>query len=235
MQPTIYRKFNEVVENYRIDGRGKREAWVRRMFEALDWGGPAAFSIADEQSGFTLQIDKRPVIKVIVASPAKIDAVYNGLNQAYNQDVPWVVTTDVESFGLFGSYWVSFRHDVSSAMALSYNFSEYLLEAQNFDLLTPQSVANNRIDEFYSAFPGRKKRLPIDIHLVERMSRWRQLACDALGCDPTTGDASVYRLINTLFLVRYMEDSTVARFDLKKLLERTAKNDFTAGLREIFS
>lgn len=235
MQPAIYRKLSEVVERYRIDPSGRREVWVRRFFEALDWGGPAAFSIDSNEDGFSLSVDKCPVINVIIEKPSAIEPVYRGLNRAYNQDVPWVVATDFNSFGLFGSYWVSFQHDVSSATALKFEFSEYLLEAQNFELLTPDAVAHNRIDELYRSFSGRRKRLPIDIHLVERMSHWRQLALESLGPNAAGADASIYQLINALFLVRYMEDSKVIPVSLKGLAEEENKEKCASGLRRILS
>jgi hypothetical protein len=177
MEPVVYRRLSELVNRYQIDKHHKPEKYVRDLFEALDWGNKPTFSIEkDEGFGYQLAIDRCPVINVLTRAPTEIENVYKALNRAYNQDVEWVVATNFNSLGLYGSYWASFRYNVDSALAFQIKFADYPLEVQRLELLTPQEVSHNTVRELYSAFPGRKRRIPIDIHLVDRMSGWRNLS-----------------------------------------------------------
>jgi tRNA1(Val) A37 N6-methylase TrmN6 len=208
MEPVVYRRLSELVNRYQIDKHHKPEKYVRDLFEALDWGNKPTFSIEkDEGFGYQLAIDRCPVINVLTRAPTEIENVYKALNRAYNQDVEWVVATNFNSLGLYGSYWASFRYNVDSALAFQIKFADYPLEVQRLELLTPQEVSHNTVRELYSAFPGRKRRIPIDIHLVDRMSGWRNLALNALRSGAPEQDPLIHRLINTLFLIRYVEDT----------------------------
>lgn len=182
MQPALYRRVTEFIDRTRAERHVSRSAWVRRFFDALDWGDRAAFSLEKESTdNFDLTVEGCPVLSVVTQPPAQIDAVYTALNRAYNRDIPWVVASDSHSIGLFGSYWYSFPHDVTTALAWEMKSQDFLLDPPKLELLTPQEVARSRLDRFYDAFPLRKKRHPIDVHLVERMSDWREMALDALG------------------------------------------------------
>src|SRR6185295_57931 len=128
MQAALYRRLNEIVDAFRTGSHSRTESWVRKLFEALDWGERATFSLRTEPGGFALEVDHCRVINVAVQSPNDGEAVYAALNRAYNQDVGWVIATDFRSLGLFGSYWVSFPHTVESALAFKIDYSEYLVE-----------------------------------------------------------------------------------------------------------
>lgn len=229
MQAVIYRKLSELVDNYKQERHTHRETWVKRFFEALDWGKRPTFSIENDGTyGYRLTVDSFPVVNILPESPNNIDKVYRALNRAYNQDVPWLVATDFKSLGLYGSYWYSFPHDISSALALQVEHTDYLADAHRLEVLTPQDVAANSLNQIYTSIPGKKKRLRIDIHLVERMAEWRKLALDALGSSAVDSDFLIHRLINTLFLTRYLEDiggtspplllSEVAKIENEELL-----------------
>ena len=235
MQAALYRRFHELVDSFRQERKPKREVWVHKLFKALDWGDRATFSTSSTQDGFSLDVDNCRVINVVVESPRNVEKVYGALNRAYNQDVAWVIATDFDRLGVFGSYWFSFPHDVTSALAFSVDYNEYLVEAQKFNLFTPHEVARNRLDEFYSAFPHRRKRQPIDLHLVERMGQWRRLALDSLSEPISEDDPLVHRLINALFLVRYMEDSGVIDSRLENLISEPSNAKCVQGLRKILT
>jgi methylase of polypeptide subunit release factors len=236
MQALAYRKLSELVDRFRRSRSVNADAWTKKLFETLDWGDRPTFAIRPNNGeGYRLFVDNFPVINVLTESPNNVDSVYRALNKAYNQDVPWVVATDFYSLGIFGTYWVSFPHDISSALALKIEHSDYLAEAHQLDLLSPQSIVNNNINELYSAYAGRKRRIPIDRHLVERMQGWRQLGLDVLGNEAVNADPLVHRLINTLFLIRYLEDTR--KTDLPSLREIAAHSDddFNAQLQTNFA
>jgi len=153
-----------------------------------------------------------------------VDVVYRGLNRAYNRDVPWLVATDVESLGLFGSYWMSFPTDISGALAWQLQADEYLLEAPKLNLLTPDEVVRNELDQLYAQFSLRRRRHPIDVHLVDRMSEWRGMALQALASAKGNDDPLIYRFINSLFLVRYLEDSGLMQDRLLGLVTSIGPN-----------
>jgi methylase of polypeptide subunit release factors len=208
MQAVAYRKLSELVDRFGGGKSVKADLWAKQLFESLDWGDRPTFSIKpDNGQGYRLLVDNFPAVNILTESPNNIESVYRALNRAYNQDVPWVVATDFYSLGLFGSYWVSFPHDIESALALKIDHSEYLAEAHQLEILTPQSVARNDLNELYSTFRGRKRRIPIDRHLVERMVRWRHLGLEALKASDSDTDQLIHRLINSLFLIRYLEDT----------------------------
>ncbi|MFL6335348.1 MAG: class I SAM-dependent DNA methyltransferase [Pyrinomonadaceae bacterium] len=236
MQAAAYRKLSEIVERFNGSRTIRPEAWAHSLFESLDWGDRSTFAIEpDNDKSYHLLVDNVPVVSVLPESPDNVESVYYALNRAYNQDVPWVVATDFYSLGLFGSYWISFKHDIQSATALRIKHSEYLAEAHQLELLTPRSVARNEIGELYSAFPGRKRRIPIDRHLVVRMEQWRRLALHALGTDALNADPLIHRLINTLFLIRYLEDTgKTSEQSLQKVASETNGEKFTRQLRGIF-
>jgi tRNA1(Val) A37 N6-methylase TrmN6 len=237
MQAAIYRKLGGLVESFKTDRKPAK--YVKGLFEALDWGSRPTFSIQQdsELDGFRLLIDRAPVIDVVINSPAgDVDKTYKALNRAYNQDVRWVVASDFNSLGLFGSYWVSFPHDISSALAFRLDSPDYLLESHRLELLTPQGIAHNRLDQLYDAVEGKKRRIPIDLHLMERMSGWRHLALQALGVQAASADSLIHRLINTLILIRYLED--IKKLDapsLMELLNESDKSTFITGLHSIFA
>ena len=208
MQAAIYRKLTEVVERYSRERKPKRSEWVKKLFEALNWQGEI-FAITEDTDGFRLLVDDLPVINILVEPPTQIDRVYNALNRAYNQDVAWVIATDFKSLGLFGSYWISSPNDVTSAVGLKADVSDYLIDSHNLDLLTPAEVSRSRLNELYAAYTTRKKRIPIDLHLIEQMSVWRQLALEACQAPPEEADSLIHKLINDLFLVRYLEDTGI--------------------------
>lgn len=208
--------------------------WTRRLFEALDWGERAAFSIEKVNDGeFDLQVESCPLITVISVSPSAVESVYRSLNRAYNRDVPWVVATDVQSLGLFGAYWISFPTDVTTALAWELRANEYLLDAPKLNLLTPDQVVRNELDQLYASFPLRRRRHPIDVHLVERMAEWREIALKALASSKDADDPLIYRFINSLFLVRYLEDSGLLTDRLLGLIELN-RTEFLARLRAVF-
>ena len=207
MQAIIYRKLSELLESYASNKRGRPEVWVRKLFQSLDWGERPTYSIADDPgNGFQLLVDKFPLINILVDNPQNIDSVYRALNRAYNQDIPWLVVTDFKSLSLFGSYWYSFPYDISSALALQIDQSQFLLESHQLELLSPQEAASSRLNELYGIYEGRKRRISLDLHLVQRMTSWRQLALSAIREPSAEADALIHRLINSLFLIRYIED-----------------------------
>lgn len=233
MQAAIYRKLTELVERFRVEKSPEKGPWVKRLFETLAWdGGP--FSIEPDEGGFKLLIDSMPVANVVTAAPSNVTAVYSALNRAYNEDVPWVIASDFRALGLFGAYWVSFEYDVSAASALHLNLDDYLLDLPQLELLTPVEVSRNRLDELYKSYTGRKTRIPIDIHLMNQMAAWRNAALEAIAEDVPDADSLVYKLINALFLVRYLEDSAVISFR-ESLLELVNLSDeeVTKGLTKI--
>jgi type I restriction-modification system DNA methylase subunit len=235
MQALLYRKLSELVERFNTERSGKRSGWVKRLFESLDWGHGSAFTIESENGqGFRLLVDNFPMVNVLVDSPNNIDPVYSALNRAYNQDVPWVVATDFQSLGVFGSYWVSFPHDVSAALALRMESSEYVAEAHNLEILTAHAVAQNTLNELYDSYTGRKRRVPIDLHFIERMVQWRQLVLNALGPSSVGSDKLIHRLINTLFLIRYLEDCRLTQDRLLEIANESSDVKFTQRLRIVF-
>jgi len=235
MQAALYRRLSELVDRSRVERNVGKAVWVKRLFQALDWGNRAAFSMkATDESSFQLSVEDTPVINVLTRPPTDIDSVYAAINRAYNRDVPWVVVTDFSSLCLFGSYWISYPHDVTDALAWRLEAAEFLLEAPKLDLLTPHEVARNEIDQLYEAFPLRKRRLPIDVHLVERMAGWRDMALQVLGGDAAHDDSLIHRLINSLFLVRYLEDAGKQTSQLEEIVE-LKDTDFEQKLRQILS
>jgi len=235
MQALLYRKLSELVERFNTERSGKRSGWVKRLFESLDWGRRSAYTIeSDNSQGYSLLVDNFPMVNVLVDSPNNVDPVYSALNRAYNQDVPWVVATDFQSLGVFGSYWVSFPHDVSSALGLRMESSEYLAEAHNLEILTPHAVAQNTLNELYDSFTGRKRRVPIDLHFIERMGQWRQLVLHALEPSSVGSDKLVHRLINTLFLIRYLEDCRLTQDRLLDIANEQSDIEFTQRLHLVF-
>lgn len=234
MQAALYRRLTEFLDRFAGERHVPRSTWVRRLFEALDWGERAAFSIQKNSDvEFDLHVEGCPLLTVISSPPSAVEDVYRGLNRAYNRDVPWLVATDIQSLGLFGSYWMSFPHDISGALAWQLQADEYLLEAPKLNLLTPQEAVRNELDQLYEHFPLRPRRHPIDVHLVDRMSEWRQRALEALGDPQKTDDRLIYRFINSLFLIRYLEDSALIEDKLIGLLELN-RTDLIANLRAIF-
>lgn len=234
MQAALYRRLSEFLDRFAGERHVSRSVWTRRLFEALDWGERAAFSIErTTDSEFDLHAEGCPLLTVLSASPEDVATVYRGLNRAYNRDVPWLIATDVKGLGLFGSYWISFPTDISSALAWDLRATEFLLEAPKLNLLTPHEVARNALDELYALFPMRRKRHPIDIHLVDRMSRWREMALSALGGNAGGDDRIVYRFINSLFLVRYLEDSRLSDNSLRSLTA-LSRTELISNLRRIF-
>jgi type I restriction-modification system DNA methylase subunit len=234
VQAALYRRLTEFLDRFAGERHVPRAIWIRRFFEALDWGERAAFSIQkNSDTEFDLHVEGCPLVTVISSPPSAVEDVYRGLNRAYNRDVPWLVATNVESLGLFGSYWISFPHDISGALAWQLQADEYLLEAPKLNLLTPQEVVRNELDQLYEHFPLRPRRHPIDVHLVDRMSEWRQKALEALGDPKKADDPLIYRFINSLFLVRYLEDSALTDQNLKDLLGLN-RTDLIAKLRSIF-
>lgn len=222
MQPALYRRVSELLDKSRAEHNVSRSVWAKRLFQALDWGDRAAFSVEKDTHGcFNLTVEGCPVVSVVPEPPTEISGVYRAINRAYNRDIPWVVATDFRSLGLFGSYWFSFPHDITNALAWSIKVDELLLEAPKLNLLTPHEVARNELDQLYEIFPLRKKRHPIDVLLVERMSEWRGMAFEALGKAAAKNDSIVHRLINSLFLVRYIEDSGNAQETLLSLIAQT--------------
>jgi type I restriction-modification system DNA methylase subunit len=208
MQPALYRRVGELLDKSRVERHVSRGVWAKRLFEALDWGDRAAFSVEkDVDDIFNLTVEGCPVVSVVSESPTEIECVYRAINRAYNRDIPWVVATDFRTLGLFGSYWFSFPHDITNALAWKINADEFLLEAPKLNLLTPHEVARNELDQLYDAFPLRQRRHPIDVLLVERMAEWREMAMESLGKAMAKDDSLVHRMINSLFLVRYFEDS----------------------------
>jgi len=133
---------------------------------------------------------------------------------------------------LFGSYWISSASDLSPSVAWSLRSDEYLLEIDKLALLTPDEIAQNRLSELYDLYQFRARRLPIDIHLVERMSQWRQLALDSLGAVTATDDALVHRLISNLFLVRYLEDSNL--LDVNLAASAAESSNILEGVKKAF-
>jgi type I restriction-modification system DNA methylase subunit len=234
VQPALYRRLSEFLDRFAGERHVSRAVWARRLFEALDWGERAAFSIErTTDTEFDLHAEGCPLLTVLSASPEDVTTVYRGLNRAYNRDVPWLIATDVEALGLFGSYWVSFPTDISSALAWELRSNEFLLEAPKLNLLTPHEVARNELNELYALFPMRRKRHPIDVHLVDRMSHWREMALSALGETEGGDDRIVYRFINSLFLVRYLEDSHLSDNSLLDLMD-LSRTDLISHLRRIF-
>lgn len=234
MQPVVYRKLSELVSRFDTTQVAKPIVWAKRLFESLDWGSKTFSMRPDGDQRFHLLIDNAPVVNVLAESPDNVDAVYRGLNRAYNQDVPWVVATDFYRLGIYGSYWYSFRHDVSSALALQVDYTDYLAESHQLELLTPSEVARNTLNDLYTSFRGRKRRLPIDIHLVERMGQWRELLLATLGDHAVEADQLIHRLINTLFLIRYFEDTGKAD-DRQPLRAISAEASDTVLERELWA
>jgi type I restriction-modification system DNA methylase subunit len=223
MQPALYRRVSELLDKSRVERHVSRGVWAKRLFEALDWGDRAAFSVEKDVGDiFNLTVEGCPVVSVVSESPTEIGGVYRAINRAYNRDIPWVVATDFRTLGLFGSYWCSFPHDITNALAWKINADEFLLEAPKLNLLTPHEVARNELDQLYDAFPLRQRRHPIDVLLVERMAEWREMAMESLGKVMAKDDSLVHRLINSLFLVRYLEDSGLTD---KKLLSSVEPAD----------
>jgi type I restriction-modification system DNA methylase subunit len=232
MQPALYRRVSELLDKSRVEPNVSRSVWAKRLFQALDWGDRAAFSVEKDTHGcFNLTVEGCPVVSVVPEPPTEISGVYRAINRAYNKDIPWVVATDSRSLSLFGSYWYSFPHDITNALAWSIKVDELLLEAPKLNLLTPNEVARNELDQLYEVFPLRKKRHPIDVLLVERMSEWRGMAFEALGLAAAKNDSIVHRLINSLFLVRYIEDSGNPQETLYSLIGRTDAEIFKAILK----
>lgn len=218
MQPALYRRVTELVDKSKVE-RKNRGYWVRGLFEALDWGARAAYSIEKQSNdSFDLSLEGCPVISVLVDSPGNVGRVYPALNRAYNRDVPWLIVSDFSSLALFGSYWISTSTDLTNSAAWHISSHEYLLEAPRLNLLTPHQVARNELDQVYDAFPFRKKKLPIDVLLVERMAEWRHMALQALKINAGENDPLIHRFINSLILVRYFEDSALFPQKLKDIL-----------------
>ena len=235
MQPALYRRVGELLDRSRVERHVSRGVWAKRLFEALDWGNRAAFSIEkDGDDIFNLTVEGCPVVSVVSEPPSDIGGVYHAINRAYNRDIPWVVATDFRSLGLFGSYWCSFPHDTTNALAWKIEVNEFLLEAPKLNLLTPHEVARNELDHLYDAFPLRQRRHPIDVLLVERMSEWREMAMESLGGAMVKDDSLVHRLINSLFLVRYIEDSELVGNNLRSLVD-SADIDISKVLLKSFS
>lgn len=236
MQAVAYRKLSELVDRFGAARTVRPDSWARQLFESLNWGDNSTYSIKPANGhGYRLLLDNFPAVNILTESPDNVQNVYRALNRAYNQDVPWVVATDFYSLGLFGSYWVSFPHDIESALALKIDHSEYLAEAHQLEILTPQSVARNNLNELYSAFRGRKRRIPIDRHLVERMVRWRNLGLDALEASGSATDQLIHRLINSLFLIRYLEDTgKTSETRLIEVANVQNEDQFIKQLRRIF-
>lgn len=236
MQAVAYRRLSELVDKFNASRTIKAETWAKSLFESLDWGDRPTFAIKQEDGqGYRLLVDNAPVISVLPESPDNVERVYYALNRAYNQDVPWVVATDFYSLGLYGSYWVSFKHDVSSALALKINNADYLAESHHLELLTPKAVTRDSLNELYSAISGRKRRIPIDRHLVARMEQWRRFALAALGDDAPDADALIHRLINTLFLIRYLEDTGKSNDrTLQEIADERNPEKFARQLRTVF-
>lgn len=234
MQAALYRRLTEFLDRFAGERHVPLTTWTRRLFEALDWGERATFSIEKTSDNeLDLRVESCPFITVITVSPSEVESVYSGLNRAYNRDVPWVVATDVQSLGLFGSYWISFPTDVTAALAWELRADEFLLDAPKLNLLTPDQVVRNELDQLYLSFPLRRRRHPIDVHLVDRMAEWREIALEALGQPKDTDDPLIYRFINSLFLVRYLEDSGLVQNKLLGLTELN-RTEFLAGLRAVF-
>ncbi len=232
LQSVVYRKLSALVERFGQQRSVSPRRWARELFRSLDWGGRPAFDIREKNGGneYDLLVDSFPLISVVAASPDDPSVIYPVLNKAYNADIPWVVATDFWSLGLFGTRWVSFPHDVYSATALRLRHSEYLAEAHHLALLTPQAVSSNVLDSFYSDTPGRKQRLPIDLLLVERMARWRNLALDALRASTPESDQVVHRLINALLLLRYLEDIQRSKRNHLKEISKLEQPEFLKAL-----
>lgn len=236
MQAVSYRRLSELVDKFNTSRSIKADTWAKSLFESLDWGDRPTFAIKqDDGQGYRLLVDNAPVISVLPESPDNVERVYYALNRAYNQDVPWVVATDFYSLGLYGSYWVSRRDDVSTALALKINNADYLAESHHLELLTPKAVTRNSLNELYSAISGRKRRIPIDRHLVARMEQWRHLALAALGDEALDADALIHRLINTLFLIRYLEDTKKSDDrTLQEIADERNAEKFARQLRTVF-
>lgn len=110
MQPALYRRVSELLDKSRVERHVSRGVWAKRLFEALDWGDRAAFSVEKDVGDiFNLTVEGCPVVSVVSESPTEIGGVYRAINRAYNRDIPWVVATDFRTLGLFGSYWCSFH------------------------------------------------------------------------------------------------------------------------------
>jgi len=235
MQPVLYRKINELLDSYRSNPVGSKEHWVKRLFKTLDWGTYPTYSIASDGTlGYKLLVDNFAMVNVLTESPDRLESVYQALNKAYNQDVPWVIATDFQSLGIFGSYWMSFPHEISGAQALRIDADSYLTESHHLELLTPQSVASNKLNEFYAAYKTRRLRLPIDVHLVNRMAQWRQLGLDAIGGKDTKADSLIHKIINSFFLLRYIEDTSKRQVrTLMSIAESPNDKEFFLYLRQL--
>jgi hypothetical protein len=89
MQAALYRRLSELVDRSRVERNVGKAVWVKRLFQALDWGNRAAFSMkATDESSFQLSVEDTPVINVLTRPPTDIDSVYAAINRAYNRDVP---------------------------------------------------------------------------------------------------------------------------------------------------
>lgn len=236
MQAIAYRQLSELVMSFSRRRKPSPDLWVRKFFEVLDWGKRAAFRFEKAtEEGYQLVVDNAPVITVIPSSPNDVDAVYGALSYSYNKDIPWVVASDFKSLGIFGSYWPSFNFDVSSALAFEITHSQYLADSYQLELLTPKSVASSEINQLYSNFTGRKRRLPIDQHLVQRMEGWRKLILYSLDENLPDRDQLTHRLINTLFLTRYLEDTKkIGPVTLRELLQMPDDIEFQFALGNLF-
>ena len=231
MQGAIYRKLTEVVERYSRERRPKRADWVKKLFEALNWRGEV-FSIADDQDGYRLLVDDLPVVNILVEPPTEVERVYTALNRAYNQDVAWVIATDFKSLGLFGSYWISSPNDVTGALGFKAGVTDYLIDSHNLDYLTPEEVSRSRLNELYAAYTTRRRKIPIDLHLIDQMS----LALEACHAPAVEADELIHKLINDLFLVRYLEDTGLLPLNerLSEIALTSSNAGFLAGLEKTF-
>jgi hypothetical protein len=81
MQAVTYR-LSELVERFSAERVVKPAAWVKHLFESLDWGNRFAFAISPMNgSGYSLLVDNLPMVNILADSPDNIDNVYRALNR----------------------------------------------------------------------------------------------------------------------------------------------------------
>jgi type I restriction-modification system DNA methylase subunit len=249
-------KYNKVVEENRI-GKYNEEMtkaeFIEPLFEALGWDVrnkthvdevSREEKVSKKRVDYGFRINGIPKF-FLEAKPLKADLhdpkiIGQAIDYAWAKGCTWAVLTDFESVMIFNAEWRT-EKNLMQNLFREIPCQEFLNRFDELWLLSKESFEQGLLDKEAEKLAKKAKMAPIDQHLLNDFSRWRNalsknisLYNKDMNLTEEQLDEAVQKLLNRLVFIRKAEDAELEEPVLKAALRAGDEKPLYVRLREIF-
>ena len=249
----LLEKYQKVVEEKRVSKYKEEETkkdFILPLFRALGWNVENSLEVTAEETISKKRVDYgfriNGIPKFFLEAKALKEDLHNpkligqAIDYAWAKGCTWAVLTDFESVMIFNAEWKT-EENLMQNFFREIPCQEFLNRFDELWLLSKESFEQGLLDKEAEKLGKKAKMAPIDQHLLNDFSRWRNALSKNISVynkdmnlPEEQLDEAVQKLLNRLVFIRKAEDAELEEPILKAALRAGDEKQLYLRLREIF-